>query len=117
LIGDAAPKPALGDGHYFQMYRANEVWHWQIGNTEPTLPMYWNAVGYQANAGLESYLNLGVTDYLTHDSMNVALSEAAWRTSAGPRAQRRPSSECARGCARWRVAPCGVDRLGVRVGR
>lgn len=45
--------------------------------------MYWNAIGYAADAGIESYNSLGVTDYFVHDLMNVTLSESPWTPFSG----------------------------------
>lgn len=75
--------PPLGDGQFFQIYRTGEYYHWQIGPSEPVLPMFWNAVGQRAEAGIESYNSQGITNYLVHDTMNVTLSESPWTPFAG----------------------------------
>lgn len=61
---------------YFQVWRVANVWHWVIDTEKTTMP--WNAVGIRAEAGLESYQSTVGTDYLTHDTMNVTLSDGSW---------------------------------------
>jgi hypothetical protein len=76
-------KPALGDGHFFQIFRVSEYYHWQIGASEPVAPLFWNAVAYAAEAGIESYNQNVGTNYLIHDAMNVTLSESGWVAYSG----------------------------------
>jgi len=64
--------------HIFQIYRVGEVYHWDIDGIEYVVPMFWNAVGNRVEAGIESYNSLGITNYVTHDTMNVTLSESPW---------------------------------------
>lgn len=69
--------------HIFQIWRGGEYYHWVIDDIEYVEPMFWNAVGTLADAGIETYNSLGITNYATHDVMNVTLSESPWTAFQG----------------------------------
>ena len=52
----AAPGiPAASWKPCFQIYRVGEYYHWDIDGIEYVVPLFWNAVGNRADAGIETY--------------------------------------------------------------